>query len=186
MTYYGLKSSLNIEPDTTIAPPRREMPKRQPRANGAPVDAKRHHYPFFEGMEEKHVESIAGCARSVLFEQGQVIFHEGDPADQFYLIREGLVSIQFMIPHRGLTTVQSVGEGDVLGWSWLFPPYRWHFDARVQQSTYALAFDAKRLQSMCEEDHDLGYEVFRRFMQVVTERLEATRLQLLDVYDSHK
>jgi CRP/FNR family cyclic AMP-dependent transcriptional regulator len=142
--------------------------------------------PFFEGMEEKHVESIAGCARSVLFEQGQVIFHEGDPADQFYLIREGLVSIQFMIPHRGLTTVESVGEGDVLGWSWLFPPYRWHFDARVQQSTYALAFDAKRLRSMCEEDHDLGYEVFRRFMQVVTERLEATRLQLLDVYDSQK
>jgi CRP/FNR family transcriptional regulator, cyclic AMP receptor protein len=141
-------------------------------------------HPFLQGIHQKHVESIAECARNARFEQGQLIFHEGDPAEQFYLIREGLVSIQFVIPHRGLTTVQSVGEGEVLGWSWLFPPYRWHFDARAQQPTRALAFDAECLRAKCERDHDLGYEVFRRFMQVVTERMEATRLQLLDMYST--
>ncbi len=139
-------------------------------------------HPFFQGMDKKHLESMAECAENARFEAGQIIFHEGDPAEQFYLIQEGLVSIQFTLPHRGLTTVQSVGEGDVLGWSWLFPPYRWHFDARVQQPTRALALDAACLRAKCERDHDLGYEVFRRFMQVVTERLDATRLQLLDLY----
>ena len=87
-----------------------------------------------------------------------------------------------MVPHRGLITVQTVREGDVLGWSWLFPPYRWHFGARTLQTTRALAFDGKCLRGKCENDHDLGYELFRRFSQVITERLEATRLQLLDLY----
>jgi hypothetical protein len=90
-----------------------------------------------------------------------------------------------VIPHRGLTTVQTVGEGEILGWSWLFPPYRWHFDARAQQSTRALAFDGQCLRRKCEEDHDLGYEIFRRFMFVMVERVESTRLQLLDMYGNN-
>jgi CRP/FNR family transcriptional regulator, cyclic AMP receptor protein len=137
---------------------------------------------FFRDMEDKHLELVAGCGKNVRFEEGETIFREGDPADQFYLIREGLVSVQLNIPHRGLTTVQTVGEGDVLGWSWLFPPYRWHFDARTQEPTHALVFDGKCLRGKCEEDHDLGYDIYRRFMQVVTDRLNATRLQLLDLY----
>ena len=142
-------------------------------------------HPFFQGMEDKHVELIAGCARNVRFDEGHVIFREGDPADHFYLIREGLASVQLSIPNRGLTTVQTVGEGDVLGWSWLFPPHRWHFDARTQRPTHALAFDGACLRRKCEEDHDLGYQIFRRFTQIVTERLEVTRLQLLDLYGNH-
>jgi CRP/FNR family transcriptional regulator, cyclic AMP receptor protein len=141
--------------------------------------------PFFQGMEERHIELITGCARNVRFVEGETIFREGDAADQFYLIRSGLVSVQFMIPHRGLTTILTVREGDVLGWSWLFPPYRWHFDARTQQPTHALAFDGKCLRTKCEEDHDLGYEIFKRFTQIVNERLESTRLQLLDLYANH-
>jgi CRP-like cAMP-binding protein len=141
--------------------------------------------PFFNGLEDRHIQLITGCARNVHFEAGQVIFREGDSADHFYLIREGLVSVQFVIPHRGLTTVQTVGEGEILGWSWLFPPYRWHFDARTQQPTRGLAFDGECLRKKCEEDHDLGYEVFRRFMYVMVERLESARLQLLDVYGNH-
>ncbi len=139
-------------------------------------------HPFFHGMEDRHIQLIAGCSMNVRFEAGQVLFHEGDPADHFYLVREGLVSVQVMIPHDGLTTVQTVGAGEVLGWSWLFPPYRWHFDARAQPPTHALAFDGKCLRAKCEEDHDLGYEIYKRFMQIVTGRLEATRLQLLDMY----
>jgi len=142
-------------------------------------------HPFFRGMEPAHLRLIVGCAKNVRFDAGQTIFREGDPADHFYLIREGFVSVQFMIPHRGLTTVQTVGEGEVLGWSWLFPPYRWHFDARTQQATHALAFDGKCLRGKCEQDHDLGYEIYKRFMQLVTERLESARLQLLDLYGSN-
>ena len=142
--------------------------------------------PFFQDLEERYIELITRCAKNERFAEGQVVFREGDAADQFYLIRSGLVSVQFMIPHRGLTTILTASEGEILGWSWLFPPYRWHFDARAQQPTHALAFDGKCLRGKCEEDHDLGYEIFRRFMQVITERLESTRLQLLDLYGNNK
>jgi len=139
-------------------------------------------HPFFKGMEDRHVQLIAGCAKNVRFDEGEIIFREGDPADQFYFIREGLVAVELMIPQRGFTTLQTVGEGEVLGWSWLLAPYRWRFGARTLQPTRALAFDGKCLRGKCEEDHDLGYEMLKRFTNVVTERLEATRLQLLDLY----
>jgi len=142
-------------------------------------------HPFFRGLEDRHLQLIVGCAKNISFEEGEVIFHEGDAADQFYLVREGLVAVELNIPHRGPTTVETIGAGDVLGWSWLFPPYRWHFDARAQQPTRALEFDGKCLRDKCEEDHDLGYEILKRFTHIVTERLEATRLQLLDVYGAH-
>jgi len=139
-------------------------------------------HPFFKGLEQRHIQLIVGCAKNVRFEEGEIVFHEGDPADQFYFIREGLVAVELMIPNRGFTTLQTVGEGEVLGWSWLMAPYRWRFGARTLQPTRALAFDGKCLRGKCEEDHDLGYELLKRFTNVVTERLEATRLQLLDLY----
>jgi len=137
---------------------------------------------FFEGMEERHIELITGCATNVRFTEEQFIAREGEPADHFYLIRDGMVSVECRVPHRGVTTVQTVGEGEILGWSWLFPPHRWHFDARTQTPTHALKFDGRCLRAKCEEDHHLGYEVFRRFIYIVGERLEATRMQLLDMY----
>lgn len=139
-------------------------------------------HPFFKGLEERYIQLIAGCAKNVRFEEGVIIFRESDPADQFYFVREGLVAVELLVPQRGFTTLQTVGEGDILGWSWLMPPYRWRFGARALQPTRALAFDGKCLRSKCEEDHDLGYELLKRFTHVVTERLEATRLQLLDLY----
>ncbi|HXZ12050.1 MAG TPA: cyclic nucleotide-binding domain-containing protein [Candidatus Sulfotelmatobacter sp.] len=137
---------------------------------------------FFQGLEKRHIQFIAGCAKNVVFAEGAVVFHEGDPADLFYFVREGLVAIELLVPHRGFTTLQTVGAGDVLGWSWLLPPYRWRFGARTTQPTRALAFDAKCLRAKCEDDHDLGYELYKRFSRVIAERLEATRLQLLDLY----
>jgi CRP/FNR family transcriptional regulator, cyclic AMP receptor protein len=139
-------------------------------------------HPFFKGLEERHIQLIVGCAKNVRFDEGEIVFHEGDPADQFYFIREGLVAVELMIPQRGFATLQTVREGEVLGWSWLLAPYRWRFGARTLQPTRALAFDGKCLRGKCEEDHDLGYELLKRFTNVVTERLEATRLQLLDLY----
>ena len=139
-------------------------------------------HPFFQGMEDKHVELIAGCARNVRFDEGHVIFREGDPADHFYLIREGLASVQLSIPNRGLTTVHTVGEGDVLGWSWLFPPHRWHFDAHALTAVRATSFDGICLRGKCDADPALGYELVSRFAQTLIERLQWTRLRLLDVY----
>jgi len=137
---------------------------------------------FFHGLEKRHIQFIVGCATNMHFAEDAIIFREGDPADHFYFVREGLVAIELMVPQRGFTTLQTVGPGDVVGWSWLLPPYRWHFAARTSQPTRALAFDAKCLRAKCEDDHDLGYELFKRFSRVIAERLEATRLQLLDLY----
>lgn len=142
-------------------------------------------HPFFEGLEERYVQLVAGCAKNVRFEEGQVIFREGDPADQFYLIREGQVAVESMVPHRGVRIVHTADKGDMMGWSWLVEPYRWHFSARAQRPTRALAFDGKCLRRKCDEDHDLGYEFFKRFSRMAIERLESTRLQLLDVYATH-
>jgi CRP-like cAMP-binding protein len=141
--------------------------------------------PFFQGLEERYIKLVTGCGKNVRFEAGQVIFKEGEAANEFYLIREGLVALEVVVPQRGSTAVQTVGEGDMLGWSWLFPPHRWRFQARTQQPTRALAFDGKCLRAKCEEDHDLGYELLKRFSRIVTERLEATRVQLLDLYGTN-
>lgn len=142
-------------------------------------------HPFFHGMAEQHLRFIAGCAQNVRFVEEQSIFREGDDADHFYFIREGLIAVELMVPSRGFTTVQTLGQGEMLGWSWLLPPYRWQFGARALEPTRALAFDGKCLRSKCEEDHDLGYEVLKRFTHVISERLDATRLQLLDLYGTH-
>jgi CRP/FNR family transcriptional regulator, cyclic AMP receptor protein len=139
-------------------------------------------HPFFQDLADRHIRLIVGCAKNARFDADKVIFREGEEANHFYLIREGLVSVEVVIPSRGTVTVETVNEGEVLGWSWLFPPYRWHFDARTRQPTRALVFDGKCLRAKCEKDHDLGYELLKRFSRVLTERLEATRLQLLDFY----
>jgi len=139
-------------------------------------------HPFFQDMDARHVELITGCAKNVRFAKDHVILHEGEEANEFYFIREGLVAVELMTPTKKFTRVQTIGEGDMLGWSWLVPPYRWRFGARACHATRALAFDGKCLRVKCEEDHDLGYELLKRFTMVVTERLDATRLQLLDLY----
>lgn len=142
-------------------------------------------HPFFADMPEKHVEFISGCAKNVTFPEWHTIFHEGDQANEFYVVREGLVSVELLVPNHGPTTIQTVGEGDILGWSWVSPPYRWHFNARTWQRTRVIVFDANCLRKKCEDDHDLGYELLKRFAGLITERLDATRLQLLDMYGRH-
>ncbi len=142
-------------------------------------------HPFFQDLSEKHLEIIAGCAKNAQFSEGQVLLQEGDPANEFYFIRRGLVSVEIVVPNRGPTTVQTIGEGEILGWSWVSPPYRWHFNARTLQPTGALVFDGKCLRRKCEEDYHLGYEMLKRFSTVITARLDATRLQLLDIYGKH-
>jgi CRP-like cAMP-binding protein len=133
-------------------------------------------------MEEPYRELFVDCASNVRFEAGQVIFREGEEANQFYVIRHGRVAVEISTSERGAVIIQSLGEGEVLGWSWMMPPYRWHFDARAVELTRAIALDGRCLRERSESDHDLGFQLMKRAAEVMEERFQATRLQLLDVY----
>jgi CRP-like cAMP-binding protein len=139
-------------------------------------------HPFFAGLDDSALELIAGCASNVHFAAGQYLFHEGDPANQFYVIRAGHVRIETHVPGRGAVVIETIREGEVLGWSWLFPPYICQFDAAAAESARATAFDGKCLRGKCKENHDLGYELAMRSASNLLQRLQAARLQLLDVY----
>ncbi len=139
-------------------------------------------HPFFEGLESGYMSLLVGCASNVRFEAGRHILREGEEAHEFYLIRQGRVSIEIVAPQRKPIVVDSIGEGERLGWSWLLPPYTWKFHARAIEATRAIALDGKCLRNKCEQNHDLGYELLKRFAQIMNRRLDATRLQLLDVY----
>ena len=142
-------------------------------------------HPFARGFNDRHLELLVGCALNVRFDAGQLVFREGEEANQFYLIREGKVAIEFHAAERGTVTILTVGEGEVLGWSWLVPPYRWNFDARALEPTRAIALDGRCLREKSECDTDLGYQLLKRIASVMEERLQATRLQLLNVYEVH-
>jgi CRP/FNR family transcriptional regulator, cyclic AMP receptor protein len=138
--------------------------------------------PLLEGMPAEHLELLAGCAANVRFEPGDTIFREGDEASTFYVIRGGSVVLEAFVPARGGLTIETIEAGDVLGWSWLFPPYRWLFDARALSRVRATAVDGACLRGKCEDDPVLGYDLMSRFAQVIIDRLQSTRLRLLDVY----
>jgi CRP/FNR family transcriptional regulator, cyclic AMP receptor protein len=139
-------------------------------------------HPFFAGLDEEFRKLVCGCARNVRFEAGQFLFREGEPANEFYLLRHGRVALEVAAPGRGAMTCQTLGEGEIVGVSWLIPPYRWTNDARALELTRAVGMDATCLRRKCEADHDLGYEMMKRFVPVLVQRLQATRLQVLDVY----
>lgn len=139
-------------------------------------------HPFSRGLEPEQLALLVGCATNVRFKAGQAMFKAGDAADRFYLIRTGDVAIEIHEPGRGRLTVETVGEGDVVGWSWLVPPHRWLFDGRAVSACRAVSLDGACLRRKCEENHDLGYELLRRVAAVVGERLGGARLQLLDLY----
>ncbi|HVA00911.1 MAG TPA: cyclic nucleotide-binding domain-containing protein [Terriglobia bacterium] len=140
-------------------------------------------HPFFKGMDERYLELLTGCASNVRFEAGQYIFHAEEEANRFYLLRQGKVALEAFAPERGSIVILTLEEGEVLGWSWLFPPHRWKFDARVVEFTRAIALDGACLRQKSEENHDLGYEFMKRFSQLMARALLATRLQLLNVYE---
>src|SRR5262245_3835216 len=107
---------------------------------------------------------------------------EGEPAGDFYVIRSGDVALETFVPQRGALTIETLHDGDLVGWSWLVPPYRTTFDARALDQTRTVSFDGACLRGKCEEDHELGYELMKRFTNVIVGRLQSTRLRLLDVY----
>ena len=137
---------------------------------------------FFQDFDDATLNLIVSCVTTKTFDAGQYILHDGDAADTFYLLRHGTVAIELAAPPRGRLVLQTLTEGDLLGWSWLVPPHRWSFDARAVSLVRCLGLDAKRLRMLCEQDHDFGYLLSQRFIRVMAARLTAARLQMLDLY----
>jgi CRP-like cAMP-binding protein len=137
---------------------------------------------LFDGLGDDARALLAGCARNVHLDAGGRLFREGGEADVFYIVRHGSVAVEAFVPARGPVTIETIEAGEVLGWSWLFPPYRWHFDARALTVVRATVFDARCLREKCDSDPALGYALMGRFAQVLIDRLQSTRLRLLDVY----
>ncbi len=138
--------------------------------------------PVFAGLQPAHLALIAGCGRNRVYEAGDVLFREGDPAESFYLLRRGRVMLSTHVPARGDIAIETIEPGDVLGWSWLHEPHRWHFDAVASEDCGVVVFDGVCLRGKCDADHELGYALLNRFAQVMIDRLQHTRLRLLDVY----
>lgn len=139
-------------------------------------------HPVFRDLAPDVLAFIAGCGRNQVFEAGQFLYREDEPADRFYLIRHGTVAVEASAPGRAAVTIQTLHEGDVLGWAWLIPPYRDIFDARAMSLVRAVSIDAACLRAKCEANHELGHRLFAKFAGIMADALRAARMQMLDVY----
>jgi CRP/FNR family cyclic AMP-dependent transcriptional regulator len=137
--------------------------------------------PFLRGLGDEHLATLAQLCTHVLVPAGQRLFDEGVTADRFWLIDAGQVTLDAMVPGQGRVIIETLGRGDVVGLSWLRPPYQWRFGAVTTQPMQAFEFDARALRAACDADPALGYELSQRFSQVVVHRLQATRARLVDV-----
>lgn len=138
-------------------------------------------HPFLAGMKRSQLALLSDCAKLVHFEAGQVIFHEGEQANRFYLIESGRVALESNGRFADPVIVDMVSAGDLLGWSWMFSPHVWHFTARALQPTVAIFFYGTILREYCERDHSLGYELFKRMSAVMMKRLQAARETMLAI-----
>jgi len=139
-------------------------------------------HPFFAGLGAEFCSLVCGCTRNVVFAPGGYLLREGQDANEFYLLRAGRVAVEIAAAGRGVLPLTTVSDGEIVGLSWLIPPYRWRLDARALTPVRALGIDARCLRAKCEADHRLGYELMKRVVPVLLSRLESARLQMLDVY----
>jgi CRP/FNR family cyclic AMP-dependent transcriptional regulator len=138
--------------------------------------------PVFAGFEPEQLTEIAGCARNLRVQAGTYLLREGDSAERFFMIRHGTVALEVNAPGSGPLMIETLTDSDVVGWSWLFAPYRWQMDGRAVEPCSLIAIDGACLRAKCHADHELGYQLMSRFAAIVVDRLQATRLQLVDVY----
>ena len=139
-------------------------------------------HPFLSGLNPQFQQYFVDCASLQNVERGQEILHDGNKAGHFYLIHSGKVSLETFVPGCGMVTIQTLGPGEALGWSWLFPPYLWHFTASASEPTELIAFDAPRLRDKAREDREFGSEMLSRVAKILLDRLQGTRMQLIDLY----
>lgn len=139
-------------------------------------------HPFLEGLSQLWLERLSYQSKRAVHHPGTRLFREGNRADRFWLIRDGRVALEFNVPGRGDIVIEHLGPGSVLGWSWMFPPYRWHFGAVAAEQTLSIELDGAGVQRLCGDDPALGYELTRRFSAVLIDRLQAARMRLVDLY----
>ncbi len=139
---------------------------------------------FLKDLSAEQAHFLVSCAKNVRYRPGEFLLHEGHEPAAFYLIRHGRVALEIHVPGRGAIQMESLGPGDVLGLSWLIPPYREHLDARAVEPVVALAFGCQCLRDKLEADHDLGFALARRMFERAYQRLERVRLQRLDLYEA--
>ncbi len=136
---------------------------------------------FARGMSADDIEFLSGCASFARFSRGEFMMLAGDPCDHFYLIREGKAAVEVESGNQ-VSVIYAPSPGDIVGWSWTMPPSVCRYDVRVMDSVSAIDFDARCVLRKCEEDNRFGYHVYKRILEVVIERLMATRVQMLDMY----
>ena len=138
---------------------------------------------FFKGLDTDFINHLANSASSRQIKKDEILFNQADHADKFYLLRSGQISIQIPAIMGPVLEIQVVGEGQILGWSWMIPPYRWNFQARALEDSELLEFDGKAILAHCEEDPKFGYELLKRFTALMSERLSAARQKMMDQWN---
>ena len=138
-------------------------------------------HPFLAGMNPTQLALLSDCAIAVHFKKGQTILREGEMANRFYLIESGKVVLESVEKSGNPLIIETIGAGDLLGWSWMFPPYAWNFTARATEPTDAIFFYGTILREYCERDPSLGYELFKRMAPVILRRLQAARKKMLSI-----
>ena len=141
-------------------------------------------FPVLAQLSPGELTQLSAAARLVRFDARERVFSEGQQAEGCWLIHDGRVALDVFIPGRGLVVVQTLGAGDVLGWSWLVPPYRWHFGASATEATSATLLDTAQLRALADADSGFGYALSRTLFEAMLHRLQATRARLLDLYRS--
>lgn len=137
--------------------------------------------PVLRELEPADLDLMAGCGHNEFFDVGTYLAREDTPSNQFFVLREGRVAVQMHSP-TGTLVVDTLERGDLVGWSWILPPYTWAFDVEVVEPTRAIVIDAACLRNKCESDNAFGYRLLRRFAGVIADRLQTTRVRLLDLY----
>ena len=132
-------------------------------------------------LEPEDIDLMAGCGHNQVFQAGTYLAREGETADRFFVVRHGKVALELHAP-AGPLLIETIGAGDLVGWSWLFPPYRWTYDVEAIDQTRVVVIESECLRAKCDADPVFGYRLMKRFAQVVVDRLEATRFRLLDLY----
>jgi CRP/FNR family cyclic AMP-dependent transcriptional regulator len=153
--------------------------KTRPETQVEPLSTRVALHPFLAGMTREQLALLTDCATFVHFEKGQIVFREGETANRFYLIETGKVVLESSEGVGNPVIIDTIGSGDLLGWSWMFPPYTWQFTARAVEPTAAIFFYGTILREYCEKDHSLGYELLKRMSVVMVKRLQAARKNML-------
>jgi CRP/FNR family cyclic AMP-dependent transcriptional regulator len=155
------------------------------RTTSKPIEASLAECPFLSGMKPGYIKIIAASTIRTEFGTGELILREGDPATRFFVLESGKAALEVLTSETGPVAIEGLHPGDVLGWSWLFPPYYWHFDARALEPTAALSLYGTRLREQCEENKEFGYELMKRVCHALIHRVEATRGRVLEVTKTH-